>query len=205
MRYSSKWGVYAKQWDRMVIQRRRGADFESCARFALLNKDRYVEIQDLTAHDELGREGEGIPWWMIAALHRRESDTDEEGNPRFDTYLGNGQPLNRKTTIVPIGRGPFKTFEDGALDAFKVDGLSSVLDWRLEKVLYQCEIFNGTGYNARGLPSPYIWAGTNIQKSGKYTGDGKWNGRAWDTQPGCAPIIATIARLDPSVTFVRET
>lgn len=205
MRYAEKWPQYAKQWDAMAIKPAKLAEFESCARFALLHKDRYSAIQKLTAYDGLGREGEGIPWWMIAAIHRRESDADKQGNPRFDTYLGNGQPINRKTTIVPIGRGPFKTFEDGCLDAFKVDGLSSWLDWRLEKALYASEILNGVGYFLRGLPSPYIFAGTNIQKAGKFVSDGHFNRLFVDQQPGCAPLIFTIARMSNDISFVRET
>jgi len=199
MRYGAKWSEYARQWDAMRINPPRVAEFVRLAQFAIEYRARYVAIQEMTARDGLGREGEGVPWWMIAALHRRESDAD------FKTYLGNGEPLNRRTRLVPKGRGPFASFEAGALDAFKVDGLSAVLDWRLEKVLYYCELFNGTGYHARGLPSPYLWGGTNIQKPGKYVADGKWNGRVVDTQPGCAPLIAAIAKLDPSVQFVRES
>ena len=40
----------------------------------------------------------------------------------FDTYLGTGEPLNRVTRLEPKGRGPFKSFEDGAVDAFKIKG-----------------------------------------------------------------------------------
>ena len=189
MRYGQKWPVYAQQWDAMAIKPARAHEFEVLARVAISNKARYVEIASRT----------GVTWPHIAVLHRRESDAD------FSTYLGNGDPLNRSTTHVPKGRGPFASFEDGAVDALHLDGLDSVQDWRLEKILYYCEIFNGTGYNNRGLPSPYLWGGTNIQKPGKYVADGKWNGRAWDTQPGCAPLIATIAKLDPTISFVRET
>jgi lysozyme family protein len=189
MRYSAKWPVYAKQWDAMAFQSRRVAQFDAAARVALANKPRYLAIAART----------GVTWPHIAVLHRRESDAD------FTTYLGNGNPLNHKTTDVPEGRGPFKTFEDGAIDALHVDGLDSVKDWRLEKILYYCELFNGTGYDRRGLPSPYVWSGSTIQRPGKYVSDGKWDGRRWDTQPGCAPLIATIAKLDPSITFTRET
>jgi lysozyme family protein len=86
-----------------------------------------------------------------------------------------------------------------------LDGLSDVKDWRLEKCLYHCEIFNGAGYDMRGLPSPYIWGGTNQQRAGKYVSDGQWSGSAWDGQPGCAPILLQIAALDPTVKFTRET
>jgi lysozyme family protein len=92
---------------------------------------------------------------------------------------------------------------EGAIDAYRVDGLSNVIDWRLEKMLYYCELFNGAGYDSRGLPSPYIWGGTNQQKAGKYVADGRFDPQTWDTQPGCAPIIATIARLE-QINLVRE-
>ncbi len=189
MRYGIKWPEYAKQWDTMTIKPNRQAEFDRLAQFAIDNKARYEIIERKT----------GVPWELIAVIHRRESDAD------FHTYLGNGEPLNRRTRLVPRGRGPFASFEDGAIDALRLDGLSNVIDWRLEKMLYYCEIFNGAGYNNRGLPSPYVWGGTNIQRPGKYVADGQWSSSTWDGQPGCAPILATIAKLDPSVKFIRET
>ena len=189
MRYSVKWPEYARQWDAMKINPERVKEFDRLAQFAVTNKTKYLEVA-----------AKSNTWWAhIAILHRRESDAD------FNTYLGNGDPLSRKTTNVPKGRGPFDTFLAGALDALHLDGLDSVRDWNIEKVLYYCEIFNGTGYDRHGLPSPYIWGGTNIQKPGKYTADGVWNSRVMDSQPGCAPLIATIAKLDPSVSIIRET
>lgn len=189
MRYGVKWPQYARQWDSMVIKPKRLHEFDALAARLLANKARYQSIEAKT----------GVPWYLIAVLHLRES------NANFDTYLGNGQSLYRRTTIVPKDRGPFDSFEDGAIDALTIDGLTSVQDWRLEKVLYHCELFNGTGYNLRGLPSPYIWGGTNVQQPGKYVSDGRFNPRVWDTQPGCAPILARLAELDPSIQWVRET
>ncbi len=199
MRYGEKWPQYAKEWNAMRINKSRTAEFEKIAADILEDKDLYLPIEEATAHDSLGKIGQGVPWYMIALLHLRES------NRNFKTYLGNGQPLNRRTTIVPEGRGPFKTFFDGAMDALAIDGLSAVLDWRLEKVLYYQELFNGAGYHLRGLPSPYIWGGTNQQKPGKYVADHKFSATVVDKQPGCAPILATLARLDPSIEFIRET
>src|SRR5262245_48604654 len=164
MRYGAKWPEYAKQWDRMAIKANRRAEFLRAAQGIVNDKEIYQRIENGTAYDLIGRPGHGVPWAMIGILHLRESDRD------FSTYLGNGQRLNRRTTIVPIGRGPFlppDAFYKGAIDALNVDGLSSIFDWRLEKALYYFEIFNGAGYHNRGLPSPYVWGGTNIQRPGK--------------------------------------
>ena len=192
MRYGAKWPQYAKWWDAMIIKANRVVEFDRTAARLLAHKDIYQLIEKKT----------GVPWTLIALTHLRES------NNNFGTYLGNGQTLKRKTTIVPIGRGPFlgpNAFIDGAIDALKIDGLSSIKDWRLEKELYYCEIFNGAGYDGKGLPSPYLWGGTNIQKAGKYTSDHVFNPNVWDTQPGCAPILARLAELDHSIKWVRET
>jgi len=189
MRYAAKWPEYAEQWNGMVVNPDRLSEFQQIAQFAINHKDRYLKVEALTL----------VKWYHIAVIHRRESDAD------FNTYLGNGEPLNRVTRLVPKGRGPFPDFETGAVDALKFDGLTTVVDWRLEKILYYCEIFNGTGYANRGLPSPYIWGGTNVQKPGKYVADGVFDATVMDPQPGCAPILATIAALDPTVQFTRES
>jgi lysozyme family protein len=189
MRYSQKWPTYAAEWNSMTIKPEREAEFKDLAKFAVDHKSRYQAIETKT----------GVPWWLIAVLHRRESDAN------FNTYLGNGDRLDRPTHDVPRGRGPFASFEDGAVDALHLDGLDQVKDWRLEKALYYCEIFNGTGYNNRGLPSPYVWGGTNIQKPGKYVSDGVWNSRTWDSQPGCAPMIKAMMQLDPTIAPIRES
>lgn len=189
MRYRDKWPQYAKQWDAMSIKPDRLAEMKRYAQFAVDHRSQYLDVEKAT----------GVPWPLVAVLHRRESDAD------FSTYLGNGDPLNRKTTHVPKGRGPFPSFLAGAEDALHLDRLDQVKDWRLEKMLYYAELFNGAGYDMRGLPSPYLWGGTNQQKPGKFTSDGHFNRSAWDSQPGAAAILFEIAALDPSVEYVRET
>lgn len=210
MIYGRKWREYAKQWDDMIINPSRVQEAERAAKYAVANKDIYKRIESIT----------GIPWPMIACDHRRESDReDKAGNPLFSTYLGNGQDLWIKTTIVPIGRGPFirqsdagrndgkliDAFVVGGVDAYTVDHINRVSDWRLEKILYYSELFNGTGYDSRGLPSAYIWGGTNQQKPGKYVGDHRWRGDIMDTQLGVAPILWWIEQIDDSVKYVRES
>jgi lysozyme family protein len=177
----------------MVIKSGRVGEFTHVADIAIAHKAVYQAIEAKT----------GVPWSHIAVLHRRESDAN------FNTYLGNGDPLSHATVNEPAGRGPFSgpnAFFNGGVDALHLDGLDKVVPpWPIEKMLYWAEIFNGAGYDMHGRPSPYLWGGTNIQVAGKYVGDGRWKSTVWDTQPGCAPMLYMIAKLDPTVTFVRET
>lgn len=198
MRYADVWPKYAGYWNEMVINPSRVAEFTTEAEVAIKNKLTYQQISSATKSR--------VPWPMIAVIHRRES------NASFNTYLGNGQSLTRRTTIVPKGRGPFtnhlpdmNAFVMGGIDAIQIEGWDDVFDWRLEKQLYYCMLFNGAGYEMRGIPSPYVWGGTNVQKPGKYVADGVFNATVMDTQPGCAPMLQMISKLDSSVIFTRET
>jgi lysozyme family protein len=190
MRYADIWPRYAGYWDKMVIKPDRTGEFNQDAEAAILHKAVYQQLERMT----------GVPWAMLAVIHRRESDAN------FSTYLGNGQALSRVTTIVPKGRGPFtgvNAFIDGGVDAIKQEGWGSISDWRVEKQLYFCLLFNGLGTEPFH-PSSYIWGGTNIQVQGKWIRDHVYDPSVWDPQSGCAPLLKTIAQLDPTVTFTRE-
>jgi len=192
MRYSDIWPRYAKWWDDMSINAPRVAEFTTEAQYAIHNKVTYQIVE----------QKRGLPWPMIACIHRREGD----GN--FATYLGNGQLLTEKTTEVPADRGPFtgpNAFIDGCLDAIDYEKWGAISDWRLEKQLYYMLLFNGVGSESWGHPSSYIWGGTSIQQPGKWIRDHVWSSTVMDPQPGCAPLLWMIAKLDPSVTFTRET
>lgn len=129
----------------------------------------------------------GCPWWFVAVLHQMESDAD------FNTYLGNGQRLDRVTTMVPRGRGPFKTFEAGALDALREMKMDQVPEWSIERVLFEIEHFNGFGYISRGINSPYLWSFTSLYSKGKFLekpGAKSWfDPNAVSTQCGAAAIL----------------
>lgn len=195
MRYSEYWPICAKRINELDILPNRRAEIEKDARFALAPQNRaiYERIEQVT----------NVPWYWSASVHRRESDSD------FNTYMGNGQSLSRVTTIVPKGRGPFTgpdAFIRGAIDAYNIDGLTKVVPpWPVEKLCYWAEIFNGPGYWARGLPSPYIYGASDIQVRGKFTSDGSFDPNHWDTQPGVASILWMIGHLDPSIHYTRET
>jgi lysozyme family protein len=127
----------------------------------------------------------GVPWWFIAVVHEREASQN------FNTQLGQGDPLNRKSIHVPKGRGPFATWEDGAVDALVncAPYASRNKDWSPGGALTMAEKYNGLGYSGKGLPSPYVWAGTDQYTKGKYTGDGVYNPNVVDTQLGVAGLL----------------
>lgn len=187
VRYGTKWPVYARQWDEMVINPSRQAEFDRIAAKLVDLKPRYLSIEATT----------GVPWYLIALIHLREADNN------FSRSLAQGDPWDRRSRNKPIS-GPFGSFEESAVWALKHDGLSKIVDWRLEKGLYFQELFNGPGYDLRGLPSPYIWGGTNQQRAGKYVSDRKFSKTTWDKQPGVAPILKSMMRLDPTINPKRE-
>lgn len=131
----------------------------------------------------------GVPWYVVGAIDCRESSFNH------GSYLGNGDPLYKVTKHVPRGRGPFKSWYDGAIDAFDFDGMNHLPPgghWDIVTALIKCESYNGMGYASKGLPSPYVWGGTTIQQAGKYVADGHFSATTWDTQPGCAGIFMAL-------------
>lgn len=131
----------------------------------------------------------GIPWFVLGAIDMREENFNHTG------YFGNGDPLNKKTVHVPRGRGPFKTWYEGAIDAIHLDGLDRLPSgghWDIVTSLIKCEAFNGSGYAHMGMRSPYVWGGTNMQQRGKYVKDSHFDPSAWDVQIGCAAVLLAL-------------
>lgn len=125
-----------------------------------------------------------VPWHIVAVIHEMECSQD------FSKYLGNGQSLNKVTTIVPKGRGPFATFEEGAVDALHLADAHKITDWSIGNALYFLEGYNGYGYEQyHNMPSPYLWAGSNHYSKGKYTSDGKFDSNAVSSQIGVAVLL----------------
>jgi lysozyme family protein len=186
--YRSKWPVYARQWDAMELVR--VPTVRAVAKRLFAAKARYVKIQNVT----------NVPWWMVAVIHERESSQN------WTRSLAQGDPWDRVSTHVPRGRGPFTSWEAAAVDALAtLKGLHKVKDWRLEKVLYQLERYNGWGYHWRGLASPYLWGATTVQQRGKFVADGKFSPITMDVQLGAAALIKALMDLDPTIKPIRES
>lgn len=152
---------------------------DNAAQIVVKNMDRYKEVEDAT----------GVPWAFVGVLHMRESSND------FSTHLHNGDPLTGRTTHVPAGRPPEWPPEDGtdpwvasAIDALDYEGFADKGDWTLENICDRAEHYNGLGYRRMGIPSPYLWSGTNIYTRGKYVADGQFSSSAVDRQCGVIPV-----------------
>jgi lysozyme family protein len=104
---------------------------------------------------------------------------------------------------VPAGRGPFSSWEEAAIDALLNchPYLGKRKDWSLAGVLIGLELYNGLGYANKGVPSPYLWAGTNQYTSGKYVADGKYDPGHVDQQLGCVAMLLSMMAIDPTITF----
>lgn len=164
--------------------------FSAIADQLIAAKSRYLAVQAKT----------GVPWFVIAVIHMRESSQS------FSGVLHNGERIigtNRQTKLVPKGRGPFATWEDAAVDALVNchPYAARNKDWSVGGTLLLLEQYNGLGYANKGLPSPYVWAGTNQYVKGKYVADGKFDPNTVDPQPGCAGMIRAIMSADQSVKF----
>ena len=180
-------GWYKFQWDRMICDHTKHDKKILLAVNAVVNNlDRYKSIEKLT----------GVPFALVAAIHYRECDFD------FKSYLGNGDPLSKKSVNVPAGRGPFVTWEAGALDALKYDHLDGKPPgyWTIEQQLMFAEKFNGGGYLKRALPSPYVWGCSSIcRTTGVYVSDGKFSNTApTDTRLGVAILLKELSLSFPA-------
>jgi lysozyme family protein len=178
----------AKRW--ALAKLTREAEFTQPAKVAVANKGRYLAIARQASMPD-------IAWVFIAVSHYRESSQD------FATNLAQGDPWNKVSVHVPAGRGPFKSFEDAAVDALaKCSPYAARLkDWSIGGMLTNLERYNGIGYANKGIPSPYIWSGTDQYRSGKYVRDGVFDPNTVDKQLGCAGLILTMMQLDPSISF----
>jgi lysozyme family protein len=177
----------ARRWENAKLTR----NFASVAKHLVepLAKGRYQTVEAKTA----------VPWFVIAVIHERESSQDWTGS------LAQGDPWNRASVHVPAGRGPFKSWEEAAIDALVncPPFAARNKDWSIGALLTMLEQYNGLGYASRGLPSPYVWSGTDQYKSGKYVRDGVFDPNAVDQQLGCAGLLFAVMALDPSVNIDR--
>lgn len=188
--YESLKSGYERNWANLQIRPARLGEANATGRKAINGKATYQQVERLT----------GVPWHFVALCHYRESNFD------FDTYLGNGESLKRVTCLVPKGRGPFASFVDGAVDALRIQHFVGTQDWCIARTLYRLECFNGLGYHAKGVNSPYLYGGSTLYgpaeaKAGKFVADHVFDPSHVDSQLGTAVILHAMMSQDSSITI----
>jgi lysozyme family protein len=169
---------YKKHWTSMKIESLNGA--AHAAYKVLSGKSRYMEVSKRS----------GVPWVVIGVIHLLEADCS------FDCHLHNGDPLGQKTVNVPEGRPSGRmpcTWENSAFDALQFDHLDEVSHWTIDRVAYELECFNGWGYRKHDVPSPYLWAGSDVYTSGKFVADHVFDDSAVSDQIGGMVVLKQIA------------
>lgn len=150
------------------------------------NRARYAAVEAAT----------GVPWYVVAVIHLREGSGD------FRTHLHNGDPLTRRTVHVPAGRPvegepPFE-WGASAIDAIRFDGIDKWRDWSMPAMCFVLERYNGFGYRARGVTSPYVWGyttayegdpGDTPHEDGLFVSDGRYSASAVNRNPGAMTLI----------------
>lgn len=170
---------------------------------ALSDKQRYGAVAQAA----------GIPWYVVALIHRLESDSN------FGTHLHNGDPLTARTRHVPAGRpvaapaagaGRAYTWEESAIDALAqqkqkmndsgADSWSRG-DWTVGAIAYLLEDYNGWGYRKHFpyVKSPYLWSFSNIYTKGKYRSDGRFDTNLVSGQCGGMVLLKYMMDTDPEI------
>lgn len=150
------------------------------------NKNRYLIIQNKL----------GVPWFFVAVIHLREASFN------FSTYLGNGDPLNKPSVHEPKNRGPFATWEEGAIDALA--NYANLRDWSLGTIFKRLEWYNGSGYRYENgkmtgttplNSSPYIYNYTPFYIKGGSVEDHSFYPEWVDDNAGCMVILKQLETM----------
>lgn len=131
-----------------------------------------------------------VPWWFIGVVHALEASFS------FYGHLHNGDPLTARTVQVPRHRpdvwNPPNDWESSAVDALAYEGLVGLSDWSLARALHRWENYNGFGYYARQINSPYLWSFSNHYTKGKFVADHVFNPNAVSKQCGAAVMLKAL-------------
>jgi len=181
---------YAKLWAGMLVAPAHQAACDRAARAILAYKNQYVAVSKETS----------VPWFVIGMIDMMEAG----GGCR--RHLHNGDSLLHRTVNVPRGRLPAPaqppfTWPQSAKDALAIDGLDKVKAWSVELLCYELEKYNGFGYRAHGINSPYLWSYSNEYHAGKFVSDGVYSPTAVSGQCGAMPIFKSLCALDKTISF----
>lgn len=187
---------YEYLWNILKIDDKFKSTAMSIAKKIYANKARYSAVARAVATN--------MPWWFVGIIHQMESSIN------FQAALHNGDKIigtGKKTTRVPAGKGPFATWEEGAIDALQE--FRKLTDWSLPLCFFRLEQYNGWGYRTGAgrntIPpnaSAYIWSGTDQFHSGKYITDGKFDPYGAESRPASMALLRCLVKIDPDLAYL---
>lgn len=137
-----------------------------------------------------------LPWCVVAILHYLETERV------FDRHLHNGDPLAARTVHQPAerpaeGEPPF-SWEDSAIDALRLRFLGQWQDWSIAGTLFQLEGYNTWAYRLHQpeVCSPYLWAGCNHYRQGRFFPEDIWSATAVAERLGGAVLLRRLAERE---------
>ena len=72
-------------------------------------------------------------------------------------------------------------------------------------MLYSFEKYNGMGYRAKGINSPYLWSYSNYYTKGKYSDDGVYDPELVSQQCGAAVLLRRMSERQIAVNGEIDT
>jgi lysozyme family protein len=171
---------YLELWESAVISREalHRQDLDWICRIILIHEQIYQQVQAST----------GVPWFVAACIHSRESDLN------FKKHLHNGDPLTNRTVNVPKGR-PVHGYPTFAWEVSAADALTDFWKpkvWNIAGCLEFFERYNGLGYQRCGINSPYLWDYTQHYTKGLFVRDGKFDPTKHEVRAGCVAIMKSL-------------
>ena len=176
-------------FDRQAIKEEYEHRWQTCEVEPAMNNSAFYVVSHIQAnkpaYEAASALCNGVPWYMIAAVHWREASGD------FMRNLVNGQDWREVTSIVPKGLGPWNSWEEAAAQALRP---LEPFEVSIGSVFFALEAHNGFGMRLYhpDVPSPYIYSGTQFYTKGKYASDGKFDPDLIDKQLGCMAILKAL-------------
>ncbi|HBF34528.1 TPA: hypothetical protein DDW35_08185 [Candidatus Sumerlaeota bacterium] len=182
---------YLDLWNTMQLRPECMDTINGYVKKLLRFKERYEAVEEKT----------GVPWYVIGVIHGMEAGFD------FAGYLGNGDPWNKTSTHEPEGRGPFDSWEEGAVDALTMPQIRDAepTEWNISGIAYYLESYNGWGYADQNINSAYLWSFSQHYTSGKYIADRVWSDTAISDQCGAMVQLKRLLELRPDIKIPEAT
>ena len=78
------------------------------------------------------------------------------------------------------------------MNRLRLKGYDKIGDWSIPIALFLFEKYNGMGYRALHVPSPYLWSFSDRYTSGKFVADHQFDPNAVSQQCGAAVMLKAL-------------